>query len=61
MYRPVDKLDLEEINQLETTIKNYLLEAVDHEKSGQKIPMKKVSDFDFPSELGDKFKENPEL
>jgi uncharacterized protein YdeI (YjbR/CyaY-like superfamily) len=59
--RQIRFINLEEINQLEAVIKNYLLEAVEHEKSGQKIPMKKVSDFDFPSELGDKFKENHEL
>ncbi|SKB41740.1 DUF1801 domain-containing protein [Maribacter arcticus] len=59
--RQIRFINLEEINQLEAVIKSYLLEAIEHEKSGQKIPMKKVSDFDFPSELGDKFKENPEL
>jgi len=50
--------NMEEINLLETTIKNYIKEAVEVEKSGQKIPVKKVSDFDVPTELALQFAED---
>jgi uncharacterized protein YdeI (YjbR/CyaY-like superfamily) len=59
--RQIRFINLEEINQLEDVIKKYVLEAVEHEKYGQKIPMKKVSEFEFPIELGDKYKKYSEL
>ena len=59
--RQIRFINLEEINQLEVVIKSYILEAVEHEKTGRKIPMKKVPDFAFPAELKQKFKENREL
>ncbi|SEL59008.1 Uncharacterized conserved protein YdeI, YjbR/CyaY-like superfamily, DUF1801 family [Maribacter orientalis] len=59
--RQIRFINLEEINQLEVVIKSYILEAVEHEKTGRKIPMKKVTDFAFPAELKQKFKENREL
>ena len=48
-------------NSIYKSIRSYILEAVKHEKTGRKIPMKKVTDFSFPAELKQKFKENREL
>jgi len=46
---------------LETTIREYLYEAIEVEKAGLKVKMKKTEDFEFPTELELKFKERPEL
>ncbi|KAB1069832.1 hypothetical protein F6U93_03205 [Tamlana haliotis] len=48
--------DLAEIIELEPVIKQYLKEAI--EKSGQKVAMKKTSDYEVPEELEQVFKEN---
>lgn len=50
-----------EINKLESTIKKFVLKAVEIEKARLKVNMKKSSDFEFPNELEQKFKEKPEL
>ncbi|MDO6760530.1 DUF1801 domain-containing protein [Tamlana sp. 2_MG-2023] len=48
--------DLTEIIELEPIIKQYLKEAI--KKSGQKVAMKKTSDYEAPSELEQIFKKN---
>jgi uncharacterized protein YdeI (YjbR/CyaY-like superfamily) len=53
--------DTSEIGDLETTIKDYIKEAIEVEKSGLKIKKKETSDFEMPKELDQKFEENPEL
>ncbi|UNY98550.1 YdeI family protein [Zhouia spongiae] len=49
----------EEIIAGEATIKAYIFEAVEVEKSGLEVKMKKTSEFDMPEELLSKFKEEP--
>jgi uncharacterized protein YdeI (YjbR/CyaY-like superfamily) len=52
---------ISEIEKLENTIKEYIYEAIEAEKSGLKIELKKTSDYEMPEELQQKFIENPEL
>lgn len=48
--------DVTEIVKLEKTIKAYIKEAIDIEKSGAKIELKKVEDYTVPEELEQMFK-----
>ncbi|KFF21974.1 YdeI/OmpD-associated family protein [Chryseobacterium sp. JM1] len=52
---------LKEIIDLEKIIPVYVYEAVEAEKSGIKVPMKKTKDFEMPEEFQNKLDENPEL
>ena len=53
--------NIQEINELSVVIKEYIQEAITHEKSGKQIPMKKVTDIAVPIELEQKFIDNPEF
>lgn len=53
--------DLSEIHELESTIKEYIKEAIEIEKSGKHVEKKKTSDFNFPKELDQIFSENPDF
>ncbi len=48
-----------DIEKLEPVIKAYLYEAIEVEKAGLKVKMKKTSDFPVPEELENKFNKNP--
>lgn len=50
-----------EIKALEPTIKAYIFEAIQIEKAGLKVEMKKTSEFEMPEELKRKFEEDPDL
>ena len=52
---------LSEIENLESTIRSYILEAMEIEKAGLKVKMKRTSDFDMPEELKQKFEANTEF
>lgn len=52
---------LQEIIELEPVLKAYIFEAIEVEKAGVKVPMKKHEDFIVPEELTAKFAELPEL
>lgn len=52
---------LKEIIDLEKVIPIYVYEAVEAEKSGIKVPMKKTKDFEVSEEFQNKLDENPEL
>ncbi|HCA09645.1 YdeI family protein [Chryseobacterium sp.] len=52
---------LKEIIDLEKVIPIYVYEAVEAEKSGIKVPMKKTKDFEMPEEFQNKLDQNPEL
>ncbi|SFN94249.1 Uncharacterized conserved protein YdeI, YjbR/CyaY-like superfamily, DUF1801 family [Chryseobacterium oleae] len=52
---------LTEIINLEKVIPIYVYEAVEAEKSGIKVPMKKTKDFEMPEEFQNKLDQNPEL
>lgn len=59
--RQIRFTDLPEIEELKPTIKEYIEEAIEIEKSGKKIEKKKTSDFNAPKELEQKFEENPDF
>ena len=59
--RQIRFTNVAEIENQKTIIKQYILEAVEVEKLGLKLKVKKVTDFETPDELIEKFKENPEF
>jgi uncharacterized protein YdeI (YjbR/CyaY-like superfamily) len=59
--RQIRFTNIDEIIGLESTIKAYIFEAIEVEKAGLEVKMKKVSEFDIPQELQQKFKEDPAL
>lgn len=50
-----------EITKVKTILKAYIKEAIEVERSGQKVAMKKTSDFKIPEEFEKKLKELPAL
>ncbi|WP_323788114.1 DUF1801 domain-containing protein [Psychroserpens sp.] len=50
-----------EIEELKSTIKTYVYEAIEVEKAGLNVKTKTTSDFEVPAELELKFKENPDF
>lgn len=59
--RQIRFTNVEQINEMEQQIKAYILEAVEIEKSGQKVEMKQTTEYTLPEELAQKFDEMPEL
>jgi len=59
--RQIRFTDLKEIIDLEKVIKTYIYEAVEIEKSGIKVPMKKTKEFEMPEEFQNKLDENQML
>lgn len=53
--------NLEQINARESVIKAYIYEAVEVEKAGIKVPMKKTGDFAMPKEFKEKLNQDTEL
>ncbi|HEO8419251.1 DUF1801 domain-containing protein [Niallia sp. FSL W8-0635] len=52
---------LQEIVKLESVIKEYILEAIEVEKSGMEVTIKEHKEYIIPEELVSKFEEIPEL
>jgi len=52
---------VKEITALEQTLKAYVHQAVEVEKAGLKVPLKKTEDFTIPEELQQKLEEFPAL
>ena len=59
--RQIQFTDLPEIEELKPTIKEYIEEALEIEKSGKNIEKKKTSDFNTPKELEQIFSENADF
>lgn len=53
--------NLKEITDLETTLKTYIYEAVEVEKAGLKVTLKKTVEFEMPIEFQTILDELPEL
>lgn len=53
--------ELQQITKLSPVLKAYIREAVEVEKAGLKVPMKKITDREIPEELQTKFEELPAL
>ena len=52
---------LQEIIDLKSTIKAYIFEAIEVEKTGLEVPMKKTSEFKMPDEFKVALDNNPDL
>lgn len=59
--RQIRFMNLEEIWELETTLKAYIFEAIEVEKAGLKVQLKKTKEFDVPAEFQEKLEEDPGL
>lgn len=59
--RQIRFTDITEIENLKLTIKEYIFEAIEVEKTGLKVKKKKTSEFEIPEELIDIFNERPEF
>jgi uncharacterized protein YdeI (YjbR/CyaY-like superfamily) len=59
--RLVKFTDVQKIIELESVIKDYILEAVEIEKSGVKVEYKQVTDYEIPTELQDKFEQDADF
>lgn len=59
--RQIRFTNLQEIIDLESTIKAYIFEAIEVEKAGLAVKMKKTAEFDMPDEFKKSLAENPEL
>jgi uncharacterized protein YdeI (YjbR/CyaY-like superfamily) len=59
--RQIKFTNVDEIIKLETILKAYIFEAVEVEKAGLTVQLKKTSEYGIPDELRSKFDENPEL
>lgn len=53
--------NLQEIVEKEPIIKAYILEAIEVEKAGLKVELKKTEEYEVPEELQNKFDEMPTL
>lgn len=53
--------NLQDINDIEATIKDYVLEAIEVEESGLEVEFKDTEEFDVPEEFQQKLDEIPEL
>lgn len=53
--------DLNEIEEKEKVIKNYIRQAIEVEKSGKKVELKKTKEYAIPEEFQSRLDENPSL
>jgi uncharacterized protein YdeI (YjbR/CyaY-like superfamily) len=59
--RQIRFTNVSEIVKMERTVKTYIYEAVEVEKAGLKVKLKKTSDYKIPEELQKKLNEIPKL
>ncbi|GBF38132.1 YdeI/OmpD-associated family protein [Leptospira johnsonii] len=59
--RQIRFTDLKEIDKLKTALKSYIKNAIEVEKSGQKVNFKKTKEFDMPEEFLSKLEQSPDL
>jgi len=59
--RQIRFTSVREIVKMEATLKAYIHEAIEVEKAGLKVELKKTADFPVPEELRNKLDENPTL
>jgi uncharacterized protein YdeI (YjbR/CyaY-like superfamily) len=59
--RQVRFTGLKEIKKLEPALKAYIHEAIEVERSGKKVPMKKTAEFEMSEEFARALKQMPEL
>ena len=59
--RQIRFTNVEEIVKMESILKAYIYEAIEVEKAGLKVPLKKTSEFTMPEEFQNKLDETPAL
>jgi uncharacterized protein YdeI (YjbR/CyaY-like superfamily) len=59
--RQIRFTSLDDVRKAEKTLKAYIREAIEVEKSGRKVPLKKTKDFEMPTEFEDKLDEDAAL
>ncbi|WP_063565001.1 YdeI family protein [Paenibacillus sp. O199] len=59
--RQIRFTNLQQIVDMETILKEYILEAIEVEKAGLKVELKKNTEYDVPQEFQTKLDENPAL
>jgi len=59
--RQIRFTNLQEIIEMETILKDYIYEAIEVEKAGLEVNVKKKTEFTIPEELENKFDELPDL
>lgn len=59
--RQIRFTSVQEIKELESTIKTYVYQAIEVEKQGLEVKMKKTSEFEMPEEFKKELKENPDF
>ncbi len=59
--RQIRFASLEDIQRLKAVVSAYVKEAIAVEKSGAKVPMKAVAQFDVPAEFQERLDEDPKL
>lgn len=59
--RQIRFTDINQIKRQKSTIKTYIKEAIEIEKSGKKVVLKKTSDYPVPEEFKKALDENPDL
>jgi len=59
--RQIRFTDNEEIKKIESVIKTYIFEAIEVEKQGLDVKMKKTSDFEMPNEFKQELEKNSDL
>jgi uncharacterized protein YdeI (YjbR/CyaY-like superfamily) len=59
--RQIRFTNVREIVKLKPILKAYIYEAIEVEKAGLKVPLKKTKEFSMPEEFQNKLNENPAL
>lgn len=59
--RQIRFTNVQEIVGMESILKDYIFEAIQVEKSGLKVELKKHAEYEIPEELQHKFEEIPDL
>ncbi len=59
--RQIRFTSVKEIVEMEPTVKAYIYEAIEVEKAGLKVPLKKTEEFIIPEEFQKKLNEDPAL
>jgi uncharacterized protein YdeI (YjbR/CyaY-like superfamily) len=59
--RQIRFTSVRQIVEMEPILKAYVREAIEVEKSGSKVKLKKTADYDIPEEFKSKLKEIPKL
>ena len=60
-HRQIRFTKLSDVTDISAVIKTYIFEAIEIEKAGLKVELKKVDEYKLPEELVSKFNDSPEF